>query len=95
MFGIPVEQLLLDPELVAEQVVIDKLNEIIALEAVFVDAEQKLISTAMEIFDLVDGSKRATTALTNNMKAITDPHSYFALQRLLSAVENTKRKDES
>jgi len=77
VFGIPIEQLLLDPELVAEQEVIDKLNAVNTLAAARDEAETKLIGTVDEVRALVKGSKRAKAAMNKYLGEIGDTGDFF------------------
>lgn len=88
VFGISVEQLLLDPEIEAEQRVIDKLNLVSALAAALDQAEGELITTVEEVRGLVKGSKGAKAAMDKYLVDTTGAGPYF---RVLTALENTER----
>lgn len=88
VFGIPVEQLLLDPELEADQRVIDLLNAVNTFAAARAEAESKLIGAVDEVRGLVKGSKRAEDVLVEHLEAMAEPGEYF---RVRTALENTER----
>ena len=92
VFGIPVDQLLLDPELEAEQRVIDKLNAVNALAAAHAEAEANLIDAVEEVRGLVKGSKRAKAAMDEHLQEMSEPGDFYRVLRALENTERSKRK---
>lgn len=107
VFVIPVDQLLLDPELEADQLLIDKLNAVAALAATRDEAEHKLITTVMEVRGLMKGSKRAEATVDrylmemggepdedeveSTVAADESAGDVMSFIRVLRALENTER----
>ena len=90
VFGIPLERLLLDPELEADQRVIDLLNAVNTFAAARAEATSKLIGVVDEVRGLVKGSNRAEDVLVKHLDAMTESQAgeYF---RVRTALENTER----
>lgn len=72
VFGIPVDHLLLDPDIEAEQLVIDKLNDLNTLTVASLETVKKLLVTVREIRDLVKGSKPAEIAMHKYLNELNE-----------------------
>ena len=83
VFGIPVDHLLLDPEIEAEQRLINKLNSINTLAAAHAEAAVKLIDAADEVRELVKGSKRAKAAVNKYLMEIHEPREFIRVMTAL------------
>ena len=94
VFGISVDQLLLDPELEADRRLIDLLHAVDTFAAARVEAHTKLIAAVDEARGLVKGSKRAGEVLVKHMDAMVDPGAYFRVRRALEEPERLYPKTE-
>ena len=83
VFGIPVDQLLLDPEMEAEQRLIDKLNSVNTLATAHEEAAVKLIAAVDEVRELVKGSKRTKAAVNKYLMEIREPREFIRVTTAL------------
>jgi hypothetical protein len=90
VFGITVDQLLLDPEIEAEQRLIDKLNSVNTLATAHEDAAVKLIAAVDEVRELVKGSKRTKAAVNKYLMEIREPREFI---RVTTALYRSDRLD--
>jgi len=87
VFGIPVEQLLIDPELDVDQEIVDALDEVRTYAAARANAEDRLIDAVERVRDMAEGSARAKRTLQDYLERTVVPGDYF---KVLSALANTK-----